>query len=895
MPPLLPVIFKLLLLPLFLWLWFDTSALNVSLYRWPALDFGRASSSGSRPAFSSSSSSPAAETVDPFNHRDRSDRFVKGTRPTLIKNATIFTGTADRLIVQGDIFVDKGIIQDFGDSLELNLLPPETSFVNARGAWLTPGLIDLSSQLGISAIPRIQVGADANSHKGPVVPWLRVIDAVSPQDEGFRLALASGVTTVKVNPGDQNVIGGQPAMIKTRRTHEGTPTSMQVDPQSEPWGLHHGCGDDLATYGMTKMDAVWALRSAYHDAQEQGAKLEELCEDAAMEHCPDVSLIGNDMRTHVMRGKAKISVHCDQVVDLDAWAQVSREFELPVTILHGAREVWLSTGLLNQTWHGPPVVALSVEHNSGKEEYRDSQFAARILSDANITIAIESGYPNLTPRTLAQGARQAYYYGLSENETLAAVTSVPAIAAGIAHRTGYIREGFDADLVLWDSHPLALGAKPRMVWVDGALQLNVSRQENSRTHHTKNLRAPSTPNWDYERASAIAHAGQQPLKPRFSTNDEVVFRNVSRVWIRDDDGELRRVFEAKDPRSNGIAVFSQGRLLCADMFCLNAGVGDTEVDLRGGVIMPGLLAYGQNIGMSRISNPLSTNLELELLLPVSDDNGGMPRAMDGLSLQTRKALEAYRSGITSAVLHLLPRRFHGLEVFGLSVAFRPGALHAMERGAIIQDITALHIKLSTIGITSQLAVLRRLLYGEIERDTDEGQWFKHASEGIIPLVVDVDSADIMALLLILKANVEDRIGSSMRLVFVGASEAHLLATEIGRANVGVILEEPHPLPLNWDSRRTLPPGKDDIIGVLQKHGVRVGSGSGSRFVLAEMVAEGIMDETQAFTVAGANLEALLGIRERNLDVVAYFGGGAFNLSGKAIAVASVQRAVVDIL
>lgn len=237
-----------------------------------------------------------------------------------------------------------------------------------------------------------------------------------------------------------------------------------------------------------------------------------------------------------------------------------------------------------------------------------------------------------------QVARQAYYYGLSENDTLAAMTSIPAAAAGVAHRTGYIQEGFDADLVLWDAHPLFLGAKPRMIWVDGALQLNASHQETPETQRANRLRAPSTPNWDHERASAIAHAGQEPLQPRFSTNEEVVFRNVSRVWLRDEDGGIRRVFEAKDPRSNGVAVFSQGRLLCADMYCLNAEVGDTHVDLHGGAIMPGLLEYGSNIGMPGITKEVSTNPGLELLLHESDSNGGISHAMDGLTFQTRKTL-----------------------------------------------------------------------------------------------------------------------------------------------------------------------------------------------------------------------------------------------------------------
>lgn len=138
MSPFLPLFVKLLLLPLVLWLWFDTST-GSAVRRWLAPNFDRAGSSESQPVLLNPCSS-TIETLDTFNRRDESDRFVKGTRPTLIKNATVFTGTAGRLVVHGDVFVDKGIIRDFGDILDLDLFPPETSFVNAQGAWLTPGL-----------------------------------------------------------------------------------------------------------------------------------------------------------------------------------------------------------------------------------------------------------------------------------------------------------------------------------------------------------------------------------------------------------------------------------------------------------------------------------------------------------------------------------------------------------------------------------------------------------------------------------------------------------------------------------------------------------------------------------------------------------------------------------
>jgi len=168
---------------------------------------------------------------------------------------------------------------------------------------------------------------------------------------------------------------------------------------------------------------------------------------------------------------------------------------------------------------------------------------------------------------------------------------------------------------------------------------------------------------------------------------------------------------------------------------------------------------------------------------------------------------AYRSGVTLGTASLARPIYLGGPnahiIAGLSVTFRTGAGHAMQRGAIIQEVAALHIvmgksqpALRGISVSTQMAGLRRLLYGWESRDKETGYWFRQASEascfpstwylrilkpirqGIVPLVIEVDSADIMANLLILKLDVEDRIGSTMRMVFSGAAEAHLLAKEI---------------------------------------------------------------------------------------------------------------------
>lgn len=179
---------------------------------------------------------------------------------------------------------------------------------------------------------------------------------------------------------------------------------------------------------------------------------------------------------------------------------------------------------------------------------------------------------------------------------------------------------------------------------------------------------------------------------------------------------------------------------------------------------------------------------------------------------------AYRSGVTLATSSLArPIYLSGPDahiISGLSVVFRTGAAHSMQRGAVIQEVAALHIVMGNpyptsrgISVSTQIAALRRLLYGWEPTDTETGAWFKKAAEvsweaskqislihknnnrGIVPLVIEVDSLDIMANLLRLKLDVEDKIGSRMRMVFSGAMEAHLLAKEISKLrSISMILK-----------------------------------------------------------------------------------------------------------
>jgi hypothetical protein len=173
-----------------------------------------------------------------FHDRKASDRFVPGTKATLLHNARIWTGEKNGTeILHGDVFFDKGIIQGVGSvnltALRLDLdgmiARGELNVVDVRGAWVTPGyvrfgfslclpgdidtpnfqrLVDPHSHLGDASSPALDgASGDDNSFKGTVQPWLRSLDGLNTHDDSYYLSIAGGVTTAIVLPGSANAIG----------------------------------------------------------------------------------------------------------------------------------------------------------------------------------------------------------------------------------------------------------------------------------------------------------------------------------------------------------------------------------------------------------------------------------------------------------------------------------------------------------------------------------------------------------------------------------------------------------------------------------------------------------------------------------------------------------------
>ena len=199
-----------------------------------------------------------------------------------------------------------------------------------------------------------------------------------------------------------------------------------------------------------------------------------------------------------------------------------------------------------------------------------------------------------------------------------------------------------SDLVIWDSHPLALGATPVQVFIDGIpqLQLSFTRKKNDKQA------APVTPNFDEEAKATIEFTGLPPLDATPITSGGILFRNVSSMWRRDESG-VHSVFQTRGGDDEGIVFVEDGETVCAGSMGTCTSFVDGErlkvINLEGGSITPALVSAGASLGLQELYTDASTTdgAVFDILqgsIPAVLGEGSITRAVDGLMFGTRDAL-----------------------------------------------------------------------------------------------------------------------------------------------------------------------------------------------------------------------------------------------------------------
>ena len=426
----------------------------------------------SAPATWAAAAQPVEFPPDPFPSTYR----PLPSRTTVIRHATIFTGTGER-IDDGSLVLQDGRVMAIGKQVSA---PADAVVIDATGKFVTPGIIDVHSHLGVYPSPAVDSTANGNEMTNPVTAQVRAENSVWPQDPGFNAARAGGVTTLAILPGSGNLIGGRTVVLKNIPA---TTVQAMKFPDA-PYGLKMACGENPArVYGSrhqfpsTTMGDVAGYRQAFADAQAYDASWKEWeakvkAKGRSAAGAPPKRDLKLETLAEVLAGKVSVQMHCYRSDEMAAMLDVAREFGFTIAAFHHAVEAYKIPGLLASTH---TCAAMWADWWGFKMEAWDAIRANIAMVDAAGACAlIHSDDPNGIQRlnqevakALAAGRRAGL--DISDAHAVTWMTLNPARVLGLADETGSLEPGKHADVVIWSGNPFSVYTRADKVFLDGAV------------------------------------------------------------------------------------------------------------------------------------------------------------------------------------------------------------------------------------------------------------------------------------------------------------------------------------------------------------------------------------------------------------------------------------------
>jgi len=380
----------------------------------------------------------------------------------LIKNGTIKTMEGPD-ITNGEILIDGEIIKKVGKNIEVD---ENVEIIDASECIVVPGLIDGHCHLGMWEEGIGFEGADGNESVDPVTPQMRAIDSINPMDEGFKLAREGGVTTAVTGPGSANVIGGTFAAIKTYGNRIDDmiikyPTAMKIAFGENPKRVYN----EKDKSPITRMATASILRETLFKAQKYYEDFERGKKEPDDKPEFDMKL---EALLPVMDKEIPLKAHAHRADDIFTALRIAKEFNLDITLDHCTEGHLIADELSKE--NKAALVGPSLSEKS-KYELKNLTFdTPRILQEAGVLIAIITDSPVVPLQYLTLVAGLAVKSGLKEEEAWKAITINAAKITGIDDRVGSIKEGKDADIVIFEGNPLRnIDSKPKKVIINGKI------------------------------------------------------------------------------------------------------------------------------------------------------------------------------------------------------------------------------------------------------------------------------------------------------------------------------------------------------------------------------------------------------------------------------------------
>jgi imidazolonepropionase-like amidohydrolase len=385
----------------------------------------------------------------------------------VIRNATIMTA-AGQEIAGGSIVLRDGRIVAVGATVEA---PADAVVVDGTGKWVTPGIIDTHSHLGVYAAPGTQAESDGNEATNPVTAEVWAEHSFWPQDPQIPLAIAGGVTTIQALPGSANLVGGRSAVLKLVPGR----TVQEMKFPGARYGLKMACGENpkrvyQSRSPSTRMGNMAGYRAAFIQAEQYRRRWDKWNTDHQGD-APQRDLKLESL-AEVLRGNIFVQNHCYRADEMVQMLDLGREFGFKIRSFHHAVEAYKIADVLAREG---TAVSIWADWWGFKEEAMDGIHEnAALVQQAGARPVIHSDSESGIQR-LNQEAAKGMYYGrragiqITRDQALRWVTANPAWVLGLDSIVGTLEAGRMADVVVWSADPFSVYARALQVYNDGWL------------------------------------------------------------------------------------------------------------------------------------------------------------------------------------------------------------------------------------------------------------------------------------------------------------------------------------------------------------------------------------------------------------------------------------------
>ncbi|HJA69157.1 MAG TPA: amidohydrolase [Firmicutes bacterium] len=378
----------------------------------------------------------------------------------LIKNARMLMENGS-FAQSMDILFDKKIIRT-GSKLAEEYQSADCEIMDAQDRYVTPGLIDAHCHIGICENGMGFEGEDVNEITNPITPALRGLDGINPRDESFAEAREAGVTAVLTGPGSANVIGGSFCALKTFGS---TIEDMLI---KEPAALKAALGEnpkrcynERKASPMTRMATAALLREAFYKAGAYGEKKRRAAQSQE-EFELDMS---KERLLDVLEGRLRLKIHCHRADDIQTAIRIAEEFNISYTLDH-CTEGYMMLDIIKR--HNAQCILGPILIGRPKIEMKNLNYGgAAVFEREGVEFALSTDHPETPVQLLSASAAFLVRNGLSEEAAMRAMTVNAARITGLADRIGSLKPGLDADIVVFDGHPLDVRTKVSMTIIDG--------------------------------------------------------------------------------------------------------------------------------------------------------------------------------------------------------------------------------------------------------------------------------------------------------------------------------------------------------------------------------------------------------------------------------------------